>query len=58
MYLPGGGSFDVPLPGNTTLRDSPMVISGSTCPTGTWIPLLVGGLVLGAGATWLILRRK
>ncbi len=56
FMLPGGGSFDIPLPGNaTTLKSQQlMVTSGaSTCPVV--IPVLAGVLV-GAGATWAVCR--
>lgn len=62
MYLPAGGSFDLPLPGgsgsfveNNTARPLGIASEGSYGPI---VLTAAAGLLLGAGVTWLILRNR
>jgi hypothetical protein len=48
LFLPGGGSFDIPIPGGQL---SGAVVSS----TPVWIPVL-GGLLLGGLTIWGISR--
>lgn len=57
LYLPGGGSFDLPLPSTFKAVAAPTfdsVLSSCACPS-VLVPVL-GGLLLGGLATWGLLR--
>jgi hypothetical protein len=62
LYLPDGSSFDLPLPpGSGQFVENPvsMVTSGATSwPSAPILVPVLGGILLGAVVTWLILRQS
>jgi hypothetical protein len=60
LLLPGGGSFDLPLPGSSgKFVETTPTLSGPECSnTAGVVVSAVVGLAVGAGITWLLLRRS
>lgn len=52
LYLPGGGSFDLPLPGS----GPSFALAREATPSCPIVWPILGGLAVGAVITWLVVR--
>jgi hypothetical protein len=56
LYLPGGGSFDLPMPGSVgRFVEGPPLMLSSDPAWPSWAPILAGAF-LGGAMTWVLLR--
>jgi hypothetical protein len=57
LHLPGGGTFDLPLPesGARVSGPAPPVLASPSWPSDLLLPIL-GGAALGGLLTWVLLR--
>lgn len=55
LFLPDGGSFDLPMPDDMTENVQPRLF-GASDGTGSMVFPVLSGAVLGAFFTWLLVR--